>query len=74
MSFQTEERLEAAAERKRANWAYVRSRIKAYFWLLMLPFLLLLWGAGYGKGLIDGAAHCLPGGRSPETISKENQR
>ena len=44
-------------EEKAANWATVRKAGKFYFVALLLPFLALIWGAGYAQGLLDS---CLP--------------
>lgn len=66
MSFQTEERLAERAEKAAENWAAVRRMGRFYFWALMLPFLFLIWAAGYGQGTFDS---CLPA-RQTETVSK----
>lgn len=38
------------------NWKQVRRYLRRYFLLLLLPGLAIIWGAGYGKGLLDGYA------------------
>jgi hypothetical protein len=48
------------AARQAANWRAFRRMLRALFWLAMVPGLVALWGAGYGKGLLDGRAGCLP--------------
>lgn len=40
--------------RSKENWAYCRRVIGRYFVLIMLPLLLMLWGAGYGQGYLAG--------------------
>lgn len=45
---------------KAENWAACRRYLRRYFVAALLPLLALIWGAGYGQGLLDGAAHCLP--------------
>lgn len=58
-----------SADETAANYAYVRKRLKAYFWLAMLPALAAIWGAGYAYGLIDNCA-----AQIRETISKESTK
>lgn len=43
-----------------ANWRACRKAARRLFVLLLLPLLALIWGAGYGQGLLDGARACLP--------------
>lgn len=48
-------------EEKAENWRACRRYLRRYFVALLIPFLAMLWGAGYAKGLLDaGAAYCLP--------------
>ena len=56
-------------EQAAANWRYVAKRARVLFWLLMLPALALIWGAGYAQGLLS---HCEAAIR--ETISKESTK
>ena len=45
-------------ERAAQNWRDCARYLRRYFILLMLPGLALIWAAGYGQGLIDGARDC----------------
>lgn len=47
-------------EESAANWRDCRRYLKRYAIAAALPGLALLWAAGYGQGLIQGAAACLP--------------
>lgn len=44
------------AARHADNWRRFRRMGKALFWLVLLPFLIALWAAGYGQGYLDGQA------------------
>lgn len=47
-------------EESAENWRACRRYLRRYFLLLLVPGLALIWCAGYGQGLLDGAADCLP--------------
>lgn len=49
-----------SSEEQAENWRAVRRGLRRWFIIALIPFLALLWGAGYAKGLLDGAAACLP--------------
>lgn len=58
-------------DEKAANWRAAAKAGRRLFWLAMVPFLALLWLAGYALGWLDGhAAATRPA--TPETISKES--
>lgn len=57
------------AAKQAANWRAFRRMLKALFWLAMVPLLFALWGAGYGQGLLDGAA-LRPSCNQPERLTK----
>jgi len=44
----------------RNNWRDVRRYLRRYFVALIVPMLALIWFAGYGQGLLEGARECLP--------------
>lgn len=41
-------------EEKAANWRVAGRYFRAYFILLLIPGLIILWAAGYGHGYLDG--------------------
>ena len=48
-------------DEKRANWAACRKSLRRYLILPIALGLLLLWGAGYGQGILAGyREHCGP--------------
>lgn len=45
--------------RKERDRRTIRRGLKAFYLMLLLPFLIALWGAGYGAALIDRRADCI---------------
>lgn len=45
-------------EESAENWRACRRYLRRYFLALIVPGLALIWAAGYGQGLLDGARDC----------------
>lgn len=51
-------------ERAAQNWRDCARYLRRYFIALLIPFLALLWFAGYAQGLLDAARDCVPSARN----------
>lgn len=55
-----------SAAEKAENWAACRKYLRRYFVACLVPVLALIWGAGYGQGILAGYREVC----GPETMTQ----